>query len=48
MTIPNNPMKSKTICIVGLILFVISYLLFSQGSQFAYAQKPIDFAHWLI
>lgn len=40
-------MKSKTICIIGLSLFVISYWVFSKGNEFAYSQKPIDFAHWL-
>ncbi len=37
-------MKPKTLCIIGLILFVISYIMFSQGSL--RVQKPIDFAHW--
>ncbi len=40
-------MKLKTICIIGLSLFVISYWLFTKGNEFAYSQKPIDFAHWL-
>ncbi|PCJ92868.1 MAG: hypothetical protein COA50_15175 [Flavobacteriaceae bacterium] len=40
-------MKLKTICIIGLILFVVSYWVFSLGGDFAYAQKPIDFAHWI-
>ena len=40
-------MKSKTICIIGLSLFVISYWIFTQGNEFAHSQKPIDFAHWL-
>jgi len=39
-------MKPKTLCLIGLILFVTSYIMFAQGSQFAHAQKPIDFAHW--
>ena len=39
-------MKSRTICLIGLLLFVSSYIMFSQGSKFAYFQKPIDFAHW--
>lgn len=40
-------MKLKTICIIGLFLFVVSYWIFTQGNEFAHAQKPIDFAHWL-
>ena len=37
-------MKTKTICIIGLAFFVMSYILFSQISL--NTQKPIDFAHW--
>ena len=37
-------MKTKTICIIGLAFFVMSYILFSQVSL--NTQKPIDFAHW--
>ncbi|WP_298903434.1 hypothetical protein [uncultured Psychroserpens sp.] len=37
-------MKSKTICLLGLIFFVISYIYFAQGSLSA--QKHIDLAHW--
>ncbi len=40
-------MKLKTICIIGLLLFVMSYWIFSKGNEFAHSQKPIDFAHWL-
>ncbi|TPN86279.1 hypothetical protein [Aquimarina algicola] len=40
-------MKLKTICIIGLSLFVMSYWIFSKGNEFAHSQKPIDFAHWL-
>lgn len=39
-------MKSKIICLIGLSFFVVSYIMFSQGSKLAYFQKPIDFAHW--
>lgn len=39
-------MKTKSICLLGLFLFVTSYIMFSQGSKLAYFQKPIDFAHW--
>ncbi|GAA4767982.1 MULTISPECIES: hypothetical protein [Flavobacterium] len=39
-------MKPKNICLIGLSLFVISYIMFSQGSKLSYFQKPIDFAHW--
>lgn len=39
-------MKQKTLCLIGLLLFVISYVMFSQGAKWAFAQKPIDFAHW--
>lgn len=37
-------MKQKTICAIGLIFFVISYIMFTQGSL--RLQEPIDFAHW--
>ncbi|WP_026706010.1 hypothetical protein [Flavobacterium soli] len=40
-------MKPKSICLIGLLFFVVSYMLFSQGSKVAYFQEPIDFAHWL-
>ena len=39
-------MKPKIICLIGLFFFVVSYIMFSQGSKLAYFQKPIDFAHW--
>ena len=39
--------KTKILCLVGLSLFVISYVMFSQGGDFIYSQKPIDFAHWM-
>jgi len=39
-------MKPKSICLIGLLFFVVSYIMFSQGSKLAYFQKPIDFAHW--
>ena len=42
----NNFMKPKNICLIGLSFFVISYLMFSQGSTLEYLKKPIDFAHW--
>ncbi|PKV51545.1 hypothetical protein ATE84_3631 [Aquimarina sp. MAR_2010_214] len=37
-------MKPKTLCLVGLFLFVTSYVFFSQGSLGE--QKHIDLAHW--
>lgn len=37
----------KTICIIGLSLFVISYWIFTKEKEFAHSQKPIDFTHWL-
>lgn len=40
-------MNQKTICSIGLGLFVLSYILFSLGPYQAYFQEPIDFAHWL-
>lgn len=40
-------MKLKTICILGLSIFVLSYWIFTKGNEFAHSQKPIDFAHWL-
>lgn len=39
-------MKPKSICLIGLLFFVLSYCMFSQGAKLAYFQKPIDFAHW--
>lgn len=39
--------RTKILCLVGLTLFVISYIMFSQGADFIYSQKPIDFAHWM-
>jgi hypothetical protein len=39
-------MKQKTLCLTGLLLFVTSYIIFSQGAKLAFTQKPIDFAHW--
>jgi uncharacterized membrane protein len=38
-------MKTRNLCVVGLILFVASYVFFSQGSLSS--QKTIDVAHWL-
>lgn len=37
-------MKTKNLCVLGLLFFAISYVFFSQGSL--NVQKPIDFAHW--
>lgn len=39
-------MNQKTICSIGLCFFVVSYIMFSQGSKLSYFQEPIDFAHW--
>ncbi|ALM49081.1 hypothetical protein AMR72_09385 [Flavobacterium psychrophilum] len=39
-------MNPKSICAIGLFFFVLSYIMFAQGSKLAYFQKPIDFAHW--
>jgi len=39
-------MNPKSIGTIGLIFFVISYILFSLGPNQIYFQKPIDFAHW--
>jgi len=36
-------MKPKNLCLIGLILFVISYIFFSQGGL---STQQIDFAHW--
>lgn len=36
--------KQKTLCIIGLLFFVASYVFFSQGSLSE--QKHIDLAHW--
>ena len=43
----NKIMNQKSICSIGLLFFVVSYILFSMGSKAACFQKPIDFAHWL-
>lgn len=40
-------MNQKSICSIGLLFFVLSYILFSQGAKLTYFQEPIDFAHWL-
>lgn len=40
-------MTQKSICSIGLLFFVLSYIMFSQGSKLTYFQDPIDFAHWL-
>ena len=37
-------MKTKQLCLLGLLFFLISYLLFSK--VLPNFQKPIDFAHW--
>ncbi|MBG6111845.1 hypothetical protein IWX84_002733 [Flavobacterium sp. CG_9.10] len=37
-------MKTKQFCALGLLFFIVSYLLFSK--VFPPLQKPIDFAHW--
>ncbi|WP_222931466.1 hypothetical protein [Xanthovirga aplysinae] len=34
----------KKICTIGLVLFVISYIMFSNSNL--YISRPIDFAHW--
>lgn len=36
--------KPKSLCLIGLLFFVTSYVLFAQGSLSA--QKHIDLAHW--
>jgi len=36
--------NQKALCLIGLILFVISYIFFAQGSLST--QKHIDLAHW--
>ncbi|WP_026728304.1 hypothetical protein [Flavobacterium denitrificans] len=37
-------MKTKHLCLLGLLFFLISYLFFAK--IFSNFQKPIDFAHW--
>lgn len=39
-------MKPKTICLIGLFFFVLSYIMFSKSAAFEYFKKPVDFAHW--
>jgi len=41
-------MNQKTICSIGLIFFVISYILFSLGPNQVYFQEPIDLHTGLI
>ena len=40
----NLMTKTKKLCLLGLIFFIISYVFFSQGSLSE--QKHIDLAHW--
>lgn len=37
-------MKTKQLCLLGLLFFLISYLFFSK--VLPHFQNPIDFAHW--
>ena len=39
-------MKPKTLCLIGLFFFVLSYIMFSNSAAFEYFKKPVDFAHW--
>ncbi|RWX00252.1 hypothetical protein [Flavobacterium cerinum] len=39
-------MKPRSLCLMGLLFFVISYIMFAQGAALSYFQKPVDFAHW--
>jgi hypothetical protein len=39
-------MNPKTVCAIGLTFFLLSYIMFSQGSKLSYFQEPVDFAHW--
>jgi len=39
-------MTQKGICSIGLLFFLLSYIMFSHGSKLTYFQEPIDFAHW--
>ncbi len=41
-------MKTKITATLGLTFIIISQVLFYQGFEFLQAQKPIDFAHWLL
>ena len=47
-------MKNKTETIyklsflLGLLFFLIGQIIMSNGNEFVYAQKPIDFAHWFM
>ena len=40
-------LRLKTFCVIGLVFFVSSHILFSMASDFDFFLKPIDFAHWL-
>lgn len=39
-------MKPKTLCLIGLFFFILSYIMFSNSVAFEYFKKPVDFAHW--
>ncbi|MHA3789520.1 hypothetical protein ACX0HA_15015 [Flavobacterium hauense] len=39
-------MTHKNSCAIGLLLFTLSYVMFSQGAKLSWFQEPIDFAHW--
>ena len=41
-------MTYRVLFIVGLLFECIGQILLSNGLEFVYAQKPIDFAHWLL
>ncbi len=41
-------MTYRVLFILGLLFECIGQILLSNGLEFIYAQKPIDFAHWLL
>ena len=41
-------MKLKVLGIIGLLFLIINQIMLLKGNEFIQAQKPIDFAHWLL
>lgn len=41
-------MKLKICAITGLAFLILNQIILLQGNEFVQAQKPIDYAHWLL
>jgi hypothetical protein len=41
-------MKLKVCAIIGLVFLIINQIMLLKGNEFIQAQKPIDYAHWLL